>query len=139
MEITNKVAVLLSDLCGVEKTVFQNFLTSINTDIIAINAMGWMDVEGNFTTISYGGELDNSYLDWYSSLQYNALFDENKLVDLFSIKASHANTAPEDGEETTVPDDTTAQEPDTGEPETDEFGNLLGEEPGDGVTEEPEQ
>ena len=65
-----------------------------------------------------------------------ALFDENKLVDLFSIKANHANTAPEDGEETTIPDDTTAQEPDTGEPETDEFGNLLGEEPGDKIGEE---
>ena len=132
----NFLSTYLLDLCGVEKTVFQNFLSSINTDIIAINAMGWMDVEGNFTTISYGGELDNSYLDWYSSLQYNALFDENKLVDLFSIKASHANTAPEDGEDTTVPDDTTAQEPDTGKPETDEFGNLLGEEPGDKIGEE---
>ena len=96
-----------------------------------------MDAEGNYTTISYGGELDNSYLDWYSSLQYNALFDDNKLVDLFSIKASHANTAPDEGgEDTTSPDDTTAPEPDTVEPETDEFGNLLGEEPGDTLSEE---
>lgn len=132
----NFLSSYLLDLCGIEKTVFQNFLTSINTDIVAINAMGWMDIEGNFTTIPYGGELDNSYLNWYSSLQYNALFDQNKLVDLFSIKASHANTGPEEGEDTTESGETTAPEPDTGEHETDEFGNLLGEEPGDTLSKE---
>ena len=64
---------------------------------------------------------------------------EAKYYTVSKIEGEYAYLAPEDGEETTIPDDTTAQEPDTGEPETDEFGNLLGEEPGDGVTEEPEQ
>ncbi len=126
----NFLSAYLLDLCGIEKTVFQNFLTSINTDIVAINAMGWMDSEGTFTTLTYGGELDNSYLNWYSSLQYNALFDKNKLVDLFSIRASRANGEPEE-DETTAPEETDAPEPNTDDFETDEFGNLLGEEPQD--------
>ncbi len=123
----------LMDMCGVEKTVFQEFVTTINSEVMAINALGWLDYDFNFTPLSYGGEIENAYLNWYSSLQYNALFDNNKLVELFSHNAESiqgdGSTAPETDEDGNLVTDNETLPEEPVDYETDEYGNTLGEEP----------
>ncbi len=82
----NFLSSFLRDMVDIPETKFNKFVDALNTNVMAINAMGWYDHEGNFHESSYSNPELNSALEIYSQLQYNMLYDaKDKLKSLFTI------------------------------------------------------
>ncbi|MBE6588316.1 MAG: LTA synthase family protein [Ruminococcaceae bacterium] len=76
----------LRDMVDIPETKFNQFVDALNTEVMAINAMGWFDYDGNFHESSYSSPELNGALDIYSHLQYNMLYDaKHKLEPLFTL------------------------------------------------------
>lgn len=76
----------LRDLVDIPETQFNQFVDELNGEVMAINAMGWFDHDGNFHESSYSKPELNEALRLYAHLQYNMLYDEeDKLTEIFSI------------------------------------------------------
>ena len=73
-------------MVDIPETKFSQFVRALNTEVMAMNAMGWYDYDGNFHESSYSNPMLNSGLKIYSSLQYNMMYDEkSKIKALYTI------------------------------------------------------
>ncbi len=76
----------LRDMVDIPETDFNVFVDELNSEVMAINSMGWFDHDGNFHESSYSIPELNDSLRMYNYLQYNMLYDEdNKLTELFTF------------------------------------------------------
>lgn len=76
----------LLDIVGIDGTQFNGFVTDVNSEVMAMNAMGWYDRSGKFHESAYTTPELSESLKIFSYLQYNALFDiDDKLVDVFKL------------------------------------------------------
>jgi hypothetical protein len=82
----NFLSSFLRDMVDIPETKFNQFVKALNTEVMAINAMGWYDHDGNFHESSYSNPQLNGGLGIYSQLQYNMLYDaKDKLKALYTI------------------------------------------------------
>ena len=85
----NFLSTYLRDLVDIPETDFQRFVDKMNTEVMAINAMGWFDYDYNFHESSYSIPELNETLKLYSFLQYNMLYEENgKVRSIFEVPAT---------------------------------------------------
>lgn len=76
----------LRDMVDIPETELNRFVDEINTEVMAINSMGWFDHDYNFHESSYSAPELNDSLRLFSYLQYNMLFDEeNRKTELFAL------------------------------------------------------
>ena len=74
----NYLSTLLMDVAGLEKTAYQNFLSSLREELPVITANYCIDADGNFYSSAEYDELETLLSD-YEIIQYNHLFDtENR-------------------------------------------------------------
>ncbi|MBR6676682.1 MAG: LTA synthase family protein [Clostridia bacterium] len=79
----------LRDMVDIPETRFNQFVDALNTNVMAMNAMGWFDHSGNFHESGYSTPNLNDPLKLYSYLQYNMLFDNgNRLSHLYALPAT---------------------------------------------------
>lgn len=87
----NYLSTLLMETAGLPLTDYQTFLSGIQAEVPALNAMGFLDGQGVWhrdrETLP---EPAQAALDAYEMLQYNQLFDrrEDRLEDFFTLPTS---------------------------------------------------
>ncbi len=82
----NFLSSYLRELVDIPETELNHFVDKLNEEVMAINAMGWFDHEGNFHESSYSIPDLSPSLELYSYLQYNMLYDEiNKKAEIFAL------------------------------------------------------
>ncbi|MBQ4066700.1 MAG: sulfatase-like hydrolase/transferase [Clostridia bacterium] len=82
----NFLSSYLRELVEVPETDLNRFVDKLNEEVMAMNAMGWFDHEGNFHESSYSAPSLSPSLELYSYLQYNMLYDDiNKKTELFAL------------------------------------------------------
>lgn len=87
----NYLSTLLVETAGLPLTGYQTFLSGIQAEVPALNAMGYLDSQGVWhrdrETLP---EAAQTALNAYEMLQYNQLFDsrEDRLEDFFTLPIS---------------------------------------------------
>jgi phosphoglycerol transferase MdoB-like AlkP superfamily enzyme len=85
----NFLSTYLRDIVDIPETKLSRFVEEMNSEVMAINAMGWFDYDYNFHESSYSKPDLNEALKLYSFLQYNMLFEEdNKILNIFEVPAT---------------------------------------------------
>ncbi len=79
----NYLSTYLAEVAGLQKTGYQEFLTSLRTQIPAINAYGYWDQEGTFYEVDDETSPYYSLIHQYNLLEYNDIFGKEERVDSF--------------------------------------------------------
>ena len=80
----NYLSILLLDTAGIETTPYMDYLRILQEEIPVINAYGYMDSQYVFHSKTDLGEYQN-LLQEYEYLQYNNMFDNDKIDELFQV------------------------------------------------------
>ena len=74
----NYLANYMFEAAGLELEPYSQFLNDIETNIPAINALGFYSLEsGKYKSFDEASEHEKTYLDLYKRVQYNAMFDDD--------------------------------------------------------------
>ena len=83
----NYLSVLLADAAGIRKTPYMEYLSDLQKEIPAINALGYWDKDGHFYEIGDQSSPYTGLLREYNLMEYNNLFGKEEMIkDLFYLK-----------------------------------------------------
>ncbi|MCI6857782.1 MAG: LTA synthase family protein [Eubacterium sp.] len=83
----NYLSVLLADVAGIQKTGYQNFLSSLREKIPCINAIGYWGEDGKFYKTDDKKSPYYPLIHQYDLLEYNNLFGKEKQIkDFFFLR-----------------------------------------------------
>lgn len=76
----------LLDIVDADLTDFNLFVKKANSEIMAVNSMGWYDRSGFFHETNYSKPVLSGTMELYSKLQYNVMYDnKDRLTSVFGI------------------------------------------------------
>lgn len=80
----NYLSILLLDEAGIKTTPYMDYLRELRKEIPVMNILGYMDSDYNFHEKTDLGKYKKK-IKQYEYMQYNNIFDKNKVNELFSL------------------------------------------------------